>query len=49
MVTRAGAGWIAVSAMGTGVKPGEGGNAWRLAIKGPTADLRRLIREELAK
>jgi hypothetical protein len=33
MVTHAGAGWIALSAMAAGVRPGDGPTAWRLAVK----------------
>ena len=49
MVTSNGAGWIAMSAMGAGVRPGDGETAWRLAVKSDTASLRSLVKDEVRK
>jgi hypothetical protein len=49
MVTYNGAGWIAMSAMGAGVKPGDGPTGWRLAIKGDPTHLKVLVRDEVRK
>ena len=49
MVTCNGAGWIAMSAMGAGVKPGVGETGWRLAVKSDTASLRALVKDEVAR
>ena len=49
MVTCNGAAWIAMSAMGVGVKPGDGETAWRLAVKSDTASLRALVKDEVRK
>jgi hypothetical protein len=47
LVTHDGAGWVLVEPVAQGQKPG--GNGWRLAIKAPQSDLRRMVRDEVAK
>ena len=49
MVTSNGAAWIAMSAMGAGVKPGVGETAWRLAVKSDTANLRAIVKAEVIR
>ena len=49
MVTCNGAGWIAMSAMAAGVKPGVGETGWRLAVKSDTANLRAIVKDEVKK
>ncbi len=49
MVTCNGAGWIAMSAMGAGVKPGVGETGWRLAVKSDTASLRAIVKDEVTR
>jgi hypothetical protein len=49
MVTYNGGGWIAVSAMAAGVKPGNGPTGWRLAIKSDTASVRSIVRDEVRR
>jgi hypothetical protein len=49
MVTYNGAGWIAMSAMGAGVRPGAGETGWRLAVKSDTASVRSIVRDEVRK
>jgi hypothetical protein len=49
MVTYNGGGWVAMSAMGAGVRPGDGETAWRLAIKSDTASVRSIVKDEVRK
>jgi hypothetical protein len=49
LVTCNGAGWIAMSAMAAGVKPGDGPTGWRLAVKSDTASVRSIVRDEVRK
>jgi hypothetical protein len=49
MVTYNGAGWIAMSAMAAGVRPGAGETGWRLAVKSDTASLRTVVRDEVRR
>jgi hypothetical protein len=49
LVTYNGAGWIAMSAMGAGVRPGAGETGWRLAVKSDTASLRAIVKDEVRK
>jgi hypothetical protein len=49
LVTYNGAGWIAMSAMGAGVRPGAGETGWRLAIKSDTSALRSIVKDEVRK
>jgi hypothetical protein len=49
LVTYNGAGWIAMWAMGAGVKPGNGETGWRLAIKSDTSALRSIVKDEVRK
>jgi hypothetical protein len=49
LVTFNGAGWIAMSAMGAGVRPGAGETGWRLAVKSDTASLRAIVKDEVRK
>jgi hypothetical protein len=49
LVTYNGAGWIAMSAMAAGVKPGDGPTGWRLAVKSDTASVRAIVKDEVRK
>jgi hypothetical protein len=49
MVTYNGAGWIAMSAMAAGVRPGDGETGWRLAIKSDTASVRAMVKDEVRR
>jgi hypothetical protein len=49
LVTQHGAGWIATNGMAPGVEPGKGPTAWKLAVKAPTAGLRKMVQDEVAK
>lgn len=49
MVTYNGAGWIAMSAMAAGVRPGSGETGWRLAVKSDTSALRPIVRDEVKR
>jgi hypothetical protein len=49
LVTYNGAGWIAMSAMAAGVRPGDGETGWRLAVKSDTSALRSIVKDEVRK
>jgi hypothetical protein len=49
LVTFSGGGWVATSAMGAGVRPGDGETGWRLAVKSDTSMLRTIVRDEVRK
>jgi hypothetical protein len=49
LVTYNGAGWIAMSAMAAGVRPGAGETGWRLAVKSDTSALRSIVKDEVRK
>jgi hypothetical protein len=47
LATHDGGGWVAVEPVAQGEKPP--GHGWRLAVKAPQSDMRRLVRDEVAK
>jgi hypothetical protein len=49
LVTYNGAGWIAMSAIAAGTKPGDGPTGWRLAVKSDTSALRSIVKDEVKK